>query len=372
MKVLQVCPYFHPHKGGVESHVMSLSRELVKRGHGVQVLTARLPGMRDAEEVDGVRVKRVKPWFVWFKTPVVPGMVKAIRSSGSDLIHSHSPPPLPSHYAAKAARSSGQPFIVTYHCDLEISSPLGGLVAGLYGRTFGTSTLKKASRVIVTTETYAATSRTVWNVTPVVIPNMVDTARFKPSVDAGDLRSKLGMGADEKVVLFVGRLTRHKGLEYLLEASRRVKARVLIVGGGELEGRCRQMAKELGVEERTIFAGEVDDAVLPKYYSISDVLALPSTSRLEAFGIVGLEAMASGRPVVISDIPGVREIINDGKEGLLAEPMNPEDLARKLSAILKDDGRRREMGASARKRVEEHFSVEKVVDRIVGLYEEVA
>jgi glycosyltransferase involved in cell wall biosynthesis len=95
---------------------------------------------------------------------------------------------------------------------------------------------------------------------------------------------------------------------------------------------------------------------------------LPSVSRLEAFGIVALEAMASGKPVVVSDIPGVREVIADGKEGLLADPVNPEALGAKIRILLADDRKRSAMGKAGREKVEGEFSIAGVVDRIEDVY----
>ena len=101
---------------------------------------------------------------------------------------------------------------------------------------------------------------------------------------------------------------------------------------------------------------------------LRNVFVLPSVSRLEAFGIVALEAMATGKPVVVTDIPGVREVITNGKEGLLADPVNPEDLALKIRALLADDPKRAEMGRAGRDTVERSFAVAHVVDRIEAVY----
>jgi N-acetyllactosaminide 3-alpha-galactosyltransferase len=372
MRIVQVCPYFHPHVGGVESHVMSLSEELVSRGHEVHVVTARLKGTKEKEKIGDIIIHRPKPLFIWMKTPVVPKIMRTIKELKGDVIHSHSPPPLPSYYAAKASQKAGSPFLITYHCDLEIPSRIGGFVTEMYRRTYGASTIKRADRVIATSNTYAATSRTVWNATPDVIPNMVDIERFNPGVDGSDIRDALKLRRDRGTVLFVGRLASHKGIEHLLEGAREVDANFLIVGGSESEEKYREMARKLDLGGKVFFAGTVTEKDLPKYYAASDILILPSVSRLEAFGIVALEAMATGKPVIISDIPGVREVITEGREGLLVDPLNPKDLAEKVSVLLGDEGKRREMGINARKKVEERFSLEKVVDTIERLYKSVA
>lgn len=105
---------------------------------------------------------------------------------------------------------------------------------------------------------------------------------------------------------------------------------------------------------------------------MSDVFVLPSVSRLEAFGIVALEAMATGKPVVVSDIPGVREVLTDGVEGLLADPVNPENLAAQIRRLLEDPELARSMGAKGRRKAEERFSVTSVTDAIEGVYRRVS
>jgi len=124
--------------------------------------------------------------------------------------------------------------------------------------------------------------------------------------------------------------------------------------------------------DRVIFTGRVSRDDLPSYFAACDVFVLPSVSRLEAFGIVALEAMASGKPVVVSDIPGVREVITDGREGVLADPVNPEDLALKIRALLADDKKRAEMGRAGRATVEKTFSIESVADQVEAVYREVS
>ena len=176
------------------------------------------------------------------------------------------------------------------------------------------------------------------------------------------------------MVLFVGRLVPHKGVEFLLEAVHRLRpsATVVVAGEGPQRQALQRSAEALGVGTRVVFAGGVPHEELPTYYRAADVLVLPSISRLEAFGLVGLEAMASERPVVLSDIPGVREVIEDGKEGLLAPPADPEGLAARINELLDDPGRRREMGARGRERVLRLFTWDVVGAQFRDIYERLA
>jgi len=370
MRIVQVCPWFEPYVGGVETHVATLSSELVRRGHEVTVLTSRADrGLPEREDLNGIHVRRVKTRAVWLRTPIAPATKAALASMEAEVVHAHSPPPLTSYYAARASSRLRLPFVITYHCDIEAPSVFGPLVEPVYRHTLGYSTIRRADRIIVTTATYAATSRAVWAYRPAVIPNAVDLERYRPENDGSAIRARHGIREGESVVLFVGRMVAHKGIETLIEAARSVAyAKFLLVGGGPELDSLRRVAARLGVAGRVIFTGQVSGEDLPSYFAACDVFVLPSVSRLEAFGIVALEAMASGKPVVVSDIPGVREVIADGKEGLLADPVDPESVAGKIRILLADDRKRSAMGRAGRETVERNFSVRTVVDQIEQVY----
>jgi glycosyltransferase involved in cell wall biosynthesis len=373
VRIAQVSPWFSPHFGGVESHVRSLSRELANRGHEVTVVTSRHdPALPTEEAVDGFRVMRVKPRFILMETPITPHMRADLRVLPADVVHAHSPPPLASHYAGTVADERGIPYVVTYHCDVDLPSALGTFMESIYRHSLGASTLRNAARVIVTTRTYGATSRSVWRYDPAVIPNAVDHRRFRPDVDGSGVRAKLGIPPDVPIVLMVGRIVPHKGVEQFVEAARHVpEARFVVAGDGSLLEPMKRRAASMGVADRVRFTGRVSEERLPEVYAACDVFVLPSVSRLEAFGIVALEAMATGKPVIVADIPGVREMIVDGDDGLLADPLNSVDLAEKIRRLLADPERRHAMGQRGREKVLGSFSIERVTDQIEALYRSV-
>ena len=232
MRVVQVAPWFHPHLGGVETHVRALAGELARRGHEVTVLTTRHdPSLLATESLDGFTVHRLKPVGVWFQTPIVPSTKRMLAGLRADVVHAHSPPPLSAYYAAKANRGAGAPFVITYHCDIELRVPGGGLIEAIYRRSLGASTIRRADRVIVTTHSYAATSRAVWRYNPSVIPNFVDADRFHPNGRAERVRAKHAISPGEPIVLAVCRLVPHKGLEHLVEAAGHVDGARFVIAG---------------------------------------------------------------------------------------------------------------------------------------------
>jgi len=373
MKIFQVAPYFQPHIGGVESHVLEISLELIRRGHDVEVFTSQYdPALPAKESIDGVSVHRIKPLINVFTTPVTPKLRSELLNKPCDVVHAHIPPPFVEFFSARACNKTDKPLVLTYHCDLELPNFLNKFISGFYRRTFGHYSLIYTDKIVVTSNTYAATSRSVWHFDPVVIPNAVDTKKFNPKNNGSKIIKRHGLEG-KKMVLFVGRVKFHKGLEYFVSAAKFMdkNTRFLIVGSGDYEDVIRNYIHDLKLEDRVTLVGKVPDPELPQYYAACDVFVLPSLTRLEAFGIVGLEAMATGKPVIVSDIPGVREVITDGREGYLSPPMEIELMAKKIKKLLADPKLRKRMGMAGRKKVVKYFEISKIVDALEKVYKEV-
>ena len=370
MHILQVTPYFFPHFGGVESHVLGLSENLIKMGHDVEVVTSRYSRMPETETLNGIRITRLPQWINMYNTPIVTSIRQFVRRTHADIIHIHSPPPFTERFAAKGAKEAGKPFVVTHHCDLELKGIFGNTAVNFYQNFLGKYPLEKADRVISTTESYATTSRTLWDTDVTVIPNAVDIKRFNLENKGELIRDKYSIGNDP-LALFVGRLVPHKGIGILIRSlTHTPNGKLMIVGDGPYKKWLMNLVKKLDLNERVIFVGPVDDYWLPSYYSATDVVILPSTSRLEAFGIVGLEGMASGKPLILSDIPGVRDVISE-KEGYIVEPLDPNAIAEALEKIWSAPEMAREMGKRGRERVEALFSWEKVSKDVEEVFNEI-
>ncbi|RLF49722.1 MAG: hypothetical protein DRN20_01380 [Thermoplasmata archaeon] len=368
MIIAQVCPYFYPHVGGVESYVQALSMELAKRGHEIHIITSRLRGYKRSEEIDGITVHRVPTPIVLYNTPFSLKVGAKIDEIDPHIVHAHTPPPITAYSAIVHCYRQRIPSVLTYHCDLEPPSPsfIGNYLINTYKRLFIGRMFKRASYLLLTTKSYAATSSTAWKYEFDVVPNAVDTKKFHPIEGENEVRKKYRIRG--YVVLFVGRLVRHKGVDYLIKSAKYVpNAKFLIVGDGNMRPYLEDLARKEGVKDRVIFAGKVKDEMLPEYYNAADVLVLPSISRLEAFGIVLLEAMACGKPVIATDIPGVRDVVDESC-GLLAEPMDEKDLADKINTILGDEGLREKMGKNARERVLRNFQWPDIATRIERIY----
>jgi len=170
-------------------------------------------------------------------------------------------------------------------------------------------------------------------------------------------------------VLFVGRLRYYKGLDYLISAMEQVEAQLLVVGDGRQRAALERQAHGSPAARRIHFLGDVPQAELPSYYAAADVLALPSSHRSEAFGLVLLEAMACGTPVVSTELlTGTSYTNRDGETGWVVPPRDANALADALRACLADPERGRMMGARGRQRVQTEFGAELMVERVLQVY----
>jgi len=362
LRVLQIGKYYPPHMGGMETHLRFLCREL-QRCVGVEAIVAN-DGWRSQEGlVDGVKVTRVGTLFNLASAPVCPGMVRKIRETTADLVHLHLPNPA-AVLAYLASRHKGR-LVVTYHSDIVRQKALGKVFQPILGRA-----MDRCSAVITSSPSYIETSPvlTAYRERCRVIPYGIPIEQYHryDAEAVAKIRGQFG----PRIVLSVGRLIYYKGFEYLIRAMAKVQGRLLIVGDGPLRSGLEGAAQARGVRDRVFFLGEIQDVV--PYYHAADVFVLPSIARSEAFGIVQLEAMACGKPVVNTRLAsGVPFVSVDGLTGLTVPPANPEALAGAINLLLNDPGLRAEYGQAARRRVQEEFSLDLMISRTLQLYKDV-
>lgn len=378
MRIAHITATFPPHYAGTGVVCYYNALGLARLGHQVTVLTAAYP---QAEQADpqGIAVRRLPVWFRFGNAPFLPGL---LRLTGFDIVHLHYPFYFGAEMVFLKSITSGLRYVVTYHQDVLFAGALR-FPERIHHQLLGRRILARASKILATSWDYARASRLgEWMRTRpqavAELPNGVDAQRFHPGVDGTGLRIKYGLEPADRVVLFVGALDRahyFKGVGILLQALARLRdqgVRLLVVGDGNLRPTYQQQAAKLGLEVQAIFCGRVSDEQLPAYYALCDLLVLPSTTMGEAFGVVLLEAMACGKPVIASNLPGVRSVVSDGQDGMLVQPGNVHDLAEKMQVLLaKGPQPRREMGERGRAKVEEKYDWPKIIPRLVRVYEQV-
>jgi rhamnosyl/mannosyltransferase len=231
---------------------------------------------------------------------------------------------------------------------------------------------RRADCVIVSSPALAADSPLVAQARRVaVIPFGIPLERYRRSDPAEQARiDRIRAGAPGPRVLFVGRFVYYKGVQLLIEAMAKCPGTLVLIGEGPLEAELRQRTVALGLQDRVLFVGRVSDDELPAYYRASDVFVLPSVAKTEAFGVVQVEAMAAGLPVVSTNLPtGVPWVNQDGLTGLVVEPGDAGALAGAIGALLGDADFRSRLARQAAARAEALFSRQRMIDRFRDVIE---
>ena len=364
LRILHIGKFYPPNMGGIETHLHALCGEL-RKVVDVRVLVASEDSNTKDEVLEGVPVSRVGTVLSLASAPFCPAMTSRIRASDADLVHLHLPNP--SAILAYLASGHPGPLIVTYHSDTIRHKLLGALFQPLLQ-----AALRRSFAIIVTSPNYLHTSPvlSMHRARCKVIPYGIRVVDFERPDRAVVERFRKQYG--NRIVISVGRLVYYKGFEFLIHSMTKVEGRLLIVGDGPLRKHLEDMATALGVSDRVVFLGKIHNKKLVPYYHAADVFALASVARTEAFGIVQLEAMACGKPVVNTSLPsGVPLVSLDGITGITVPPANPEALAKAINLLLDDPICRTQYGKAARRRVQAEFNLELMTLRTLRLYQKV-
>jgi len=362
--VLQVGKFYPPHMGGMETHLEDLSRGLAPN-FDIRILVSSGSWSRQEEQIDGIAVSRLRTPLTLFSTPICPSMLSEIRAANPDILHIHLPNP--AAVAAYLASGYRGRVIFTYHSDTVRQRVLGTLVEPMLHVA-----LRRSSAVIATSSEYVRTSpilshyRDRCHIIPLGI-RVEDYTCCDPEL-AAEVRRQYG----ERLIISVGRLVYYKGFEYLIRAMPRVAGTALIIGEGPLRPALSRLASELGVANRVHFLGRVDQERLISSYHAARVFVLPSIARSEAFGLVQVEAMAAGLPVINTQLDsGVPSVSLHDQTGLTVPPADPEALAIAINRLLDDEALGQKLGAAGQLRACQEFSLQTMVSRTRELYRRV-
>lgn len=363
IRVLHIYKDYNPVVGGIENHLRLLAERQAALGLDVTVLVTSRTRRTEHLTLDGVRVIKAARLATPASTPISPALFGWIRRIPAEVAHLHFPYPIGEMAQLFLGRSART--VITYHSDVIRQQ---GLLK-VY-RPFLWRILRKADRILATSAPYAYSSPYLSRLGDKVevVPLGIDPEPFlRESPQAKEIRKK----HSGPILLFVGRLRYYKGLDWLIRAMPQIPAKLVVVGSGPMQEAWRNLAAETGVGDRVIFAGDVSDEALPAYYQACDIFVLPASERSEAYGLVQLEAMASARPVICTELGTGTSFVNQhGETGLVIPPRDSAALAAACAQLLADEAVRREMGERGRQRVLAEFTADKMVQRVVALYQQ--
>ncbi len=374
MKILQVSKMYPPKIGGVERVVQQIAEGLNDKTD-MQVLVCQEKGKGCDEVYEGVKVHRSGSLGVFLSMPLSFSFLRDVRrfSQDADIIHFHMPFPL----GDVAYFLSGYKGKVVIWWHMEIVRQKKAMA--IY-RPMMMKFLERADLIMVATEGHVKGSEVLQQFKDkiVAIPFGLDDAFLEKSLASFAKQSADISATNPSPVtnfLFIGRLVYYKGCDVLLEAFAKMankEAHLTLVGGGPMKAELETRAKTYGIEDRVHMLGSIPYDDLLQQIADCDVFVLPSSERTEAFGIVQIEAMAYGKPVINTNLPtGVPYVSLHEKTGLTVEPKDVKGLSDAMDRLANDADLREKFGKEARKRVEDEYKLSSVLDRIYAQYEKV-
>ena len=377
MRVLITSTYFHPYSSGLSVYALRLARGLAELGHEVCVLTSQYdPKLAPEETLAGFRVVRVKVGTKLSKGVLMPGFHTQAKKwiAWADVVNVHMPQ-FESVVIARLAKRAKKPLVVTYHCDLVMSGGWFSRLAGWVTTQLGKWTLKQAQVIVQNTLDYAENSAVLkpYLEKVVEVPTPVDSLDPVPE-EAKSFRLRFGLMESDKVLGLAGRVASEKGYEYLAQALPLVwqkypSARVVhagswkgVIGEEAYLAKVEQMIQPFGDKWKSL--GFLSDEDFMRFFAACDLLVFSSLNATESFGIVQIEALSQGTPVVASDLPGVRQPVLRTGIGRIVPVRDAESLAEGIISVLEE-------GPGARKVPEAYlgqFDQKKVAERYQEIY----
>jgi glycosyltransferase involved in cell wall biosynthesis len=387
MKILQVIPYFYPawRFGGPVRVAYDISRKLVERGHSVTVYTTDIQdensrvncSYKNVEGVDTYYFRNLSLYAASRKMFITPSLISALKDNvkNFDVVHIHGNRTTQSPLLHYFLKKNAVPYVVQAHGGLPGAT--GHKLKQLYNLLFGYALLKDASKVVALTQTEAQQylGMGVPEEKIAIIPNGIDLSEYVDLPLKGSFKKKFGIKEDEKIVLYLARIHKIKGVDILAKAFANVikkldDVRLVVVGPDDGYLReLKSLIRALKIENKVLISGPLYGREKLEAYVDADVYVLPS--RYEIWGLTVLEAYACGKPVVASRVGGLGDILVDGATGFSVEPENVTQLANAVYVVLKDEDRARQMGSKGKLFVKENFDIQKTTEELESLYEEV-
>lgn len=368
-----------PAVDGVVSSILNFRAELERRGHTVYIFSSRKLNSekQNAKNVFLYPGLDFKPYPQYSMAIFPYSSISKLKELNVDLIHAHTP--LFMGFAGLMCAKLGRyPIVGSYHTVINNRAVINDYYpknkqlkrfTSKYMLKYIQFFYRRCNATTAPSNAIAEMLRNYGGISNIrIVPNSIDLKVFNPKVDGSRMRNSLRIRDKEKMVLYLGRLSREKKIEVMLRAAavitkKRDDVKFIIGGAGPAEQYYKNMAKRLGIQRHVRFLGHIEREALPTLYAASDVLCLPST--FETQGIVSLEAMATGKPVVGANYLALSELIKNGKNGEKFQPGDYLGCAGKIEKVLNDSSPYIRDALSTAK----DFSVEKVTDRLLDVYD---
>ncbi len=377
MKIGMFINYYTPSKGGMETSVINLSKGLEKAGHEVFIFAPEYPNYKDKEK-NIFRYKSIRfnygGYFYVIPIPFGSKMKEIVKELKLDILHSHQPYSLGSE-AMKFSKELDVPLVFTYHIKYEDYSHYIPLVPNSISKKYirkVTVGYSNKCDVVISPSTAIKKLLEDHGIKTLVkiIPSGINIDNF--ANDTGKkkkIREKYQIKQDEIVLITACRLTKEKNLEFLVNsfakiAQKEKNVKFMIVGDGAVKKDLEKMAEEFGIKDRIIFTGLVDRTSIVSLYQASDIFVFASLT--ETQGLVAVEAMAAGNPVIAVRASGIEDIVKDGEDGSLTS-VSEEEFSKSVLKIVRDNDLRLKMSANA-KANSRKFEIVPWVDKVVELY----
>ena len=369
MKILQFSKFFPPYIGGIESFVFDLTEELSKK-ITCDVLCSNTKNETVIENKGKYKVIRTASLGRIFSTSISFAMIYWLKKIGNeyDSIHMHLPNPM-ANLAYFLVRPRAK-LILHWHSEIVRPKSLLFLYEPLQNWL-----LKRADKIVILTPSYFQDSKYIrkYKEKTIVIYYCINPEILK--VNEYKVREIKNLFKDKPIILSLARLVYFKGFEYLIEAMKSIDAYLLIGGSGPLREKLQKQINNLNLSKKVFLLGEIKkyEEGIGSYYNACDIFCLPSIYKAESFGIVLVEAMYFGKPIVSTDIKGsgVRWVNKNNLTGLIVQPKDSNALANGINKIIKNPDLKKEFGENAKKRFEENFKMKIAVDKIFKLYYEI-
>lgn len=358
--ILHLYKDFDPVLGGIENHIRDLSLQQTANGNQVTVIVTN-PGKLPSEaDYQGIHLLRVPQLATIASTPLTFDFLRQIPRHSADITHLHFPYPIAEISQFLAGKN--RPYVITYHSDVVRASQQ--TILKLY-QPILKKVLDRAGRILVTSPGYAASSPLLSTRLDQcsVVPLGINPQPFLKA------KAEYTRPRNQPILLFMGRHRYYKGLDVLLHAMTQIDALLWVGGSGPMRTEWQALALSLGVAHKVRFFGDISPAQLPGLYASADIFVLPSILRAEAFGLVLLEAMASGLPCITTELgTGTSYVVQNGETGLVVPPGSPQAIAEAIQTLLNSPEKQRRMGNAGRERMLAEFTLSRMAARVDEVY----